>query len=91
MNLSFFRVVKMMSSLPIHQNIIILHRILKLVIQRLIYFYWLSIFTIFSYFYFFPVVTPLVVILLPIGQNTRQQKRELADIKEKHSEVVSNS
>ena len=42
-----------------------------------------------SYYYFMPAVTPLVVIMLPIGQKSRRPKSEPSDVKEKQSEVVS--
>lgn len=37
-----------------------------------------------SHFYFLPLVTPLIVIVLPIGQKSRQQRMaESANVKEK--------
>ena len=46
-------------------------------------------FTFFSsYYYFIPLITPLIVIVLPIGQKSKRKGNESTDVKEKQPEVV---
>ena len=43
-----------------------------------------------SYYYFFTVVSPLIMIILPIGQKSKKQKSESSDVRDKQSEVVGS-
>ena len=46
-------------------------------------------FSVNSYYYFAPAVTPMIVLILPIGQKSRKQESRSTDAKEKPSEMVS--
>ena len=42
-----------------------------------------------SYYYFAPAITPVIVLILPIGQKSRKQESKSTDVTEKQSEMVS--